>query len=276
MNDQQQPTLRPARRLVAALRQNPAAAAPPGLLAGIQAALGPADAYAPLDAPIGTVYVAYNAQGIAFVLRADEPRAFERAFRRRFRRPLQAVDALPPALHAAVLARLHGEGASPLPLDLRTLTPFERAVLLKALEIPPGEVRPYAWIAREIGHPHAVRAVGSALAHNPVPLLIPCHRVVRSDGQIGNYIFGSAVKRAVLEWEGAAPGVLERLGRAGVRFLGDPQARTFCLPTCGGMHRRAEHVLPLRSAQEALATGLQPCGQCRPLGSDDRRAARHT
>lgn len=272
MNDQQRPSLTQTRRLLAELRQSTAGAAPPSLLDRVRAALGPADAYAPLEAPIGPVYVAYNDQGIAFVLRADEPRAFERAFRQRFRRPLQAVDALPPALRAAVLARLHGDIATPLPLDLRALTPFERAVLLKALEIPPGEVRPYAWIAREIGHPHAVRAVGSALANNPVPLLIPCHRVVRSDGQIGNYIFGSAVKRAVLEREGAAPGVLERLGRAGVRFLGNPEAHTFCLPTCGGMHRRAERFMQLHSAQEALATGLRPCGQCRPLGSDDRRA----
>ena len=64
---------------------------------------------------------------------------------------------------------------------------FERAVLEKALEIPRGEVRPYSWIASEIGRPKAVRAVGSALAHNPVPLVMPCHRVVRADGMIGQY-----------------------------------------------------------------------------------------
>jgi O-6-methylguanine DNA methyltransferase len=62
-----------------------------------------------------------------------------------------------------------------------------RALNNVSLEIPPGEVRPYSWIAREIGRPGAVRATGSALAKNPVPLLIPCHRVVRSDGRIGKY-----------------------------------------------------------------------------------------
>ena len=53
---------------------------------------------------------------------------------------------------------------------------------MKALEIPRGEVRPYGWIAAEIGRPKAVRAVGTALGHNPIPLIVPCHRVVRSDG----------------------------------------------------------------------------------------------
>ena len=71
-----------------------------------------------------------------------------------------------------------------LQFDLRRLSPFERDVLRKTLEIPRGEARTYGWIAREIGRPGAVRAVGSALNKNPIPLLIPCHRVVRSDGQI--------------------------------------------------------------------------------------------
>ena len=87
--------------------------------------------------------------------------------------------------------------------DLRSVTEFERAVLLKAREIPRGEVRTYAWIAAQIGHPAAVRAVGSALRKNPVPLLIPCHRVVRSDGQIGQYALGgSDNKRTILAAEG--------------------------------------------------------------------------
>jgi O-6-methylguanine DNA methyltransferase len=87
--------------------------------------------------------------------------------------------------------------------DLRSVTEFERAVLLKAREIPRGQVRTYRWIAAQIGHPAAVRAVGSALRKNPVPVLIPCHRVVRSDGRIGNYgLGGSANKRAILAAEG--------------------------------------------------------------------------
>ncbi len=67
------------------------------------------------------------------------------------------------------------------------LTPFERAVLKAALEIPFGETRTYAWVARQVGKPGAVRAVGQALRKNPYPLIIPCHRVIRSDGTLGKY-----------------------------------------------------------------------------------------
>lgn len=101
--------------------------------------------------------------------------------------------------------------------DLSGLTEFERAVLEKTLEIPPGQVRSYAWVAREIGRPRAVRAVGSALARNPIPVLIPCHRVVRSDGVIGQYgAGGTAAKRAILESEGVDTRRLRRLEAAGV------------------------------------------------------------
>ena len=94
------------------------------------------------------------------------------------------------------------------------MTEFERAVLLKALEIPRGEVRTYGWIAAEIGHPAAVRAVGSALRKNPVPVLIPCHRVVRSDGHVGQYALGGTeAKRTILAAEGLHGEEIERLAR---------------------------------------------------------------
>ncbi|NLE64669.1 MAG: MGMT family protein [Elusimicrobia bacterium] len=67
------------------------------------------------------------------------------------------------------------------------MTAFQTKVLKATLEIPFGETRTYAWVARRIGRPKAVRAVGSALRRNPWPLIIPCHRVVRSDGDVGKY-----------------------------------------------------------------------------------------
>lgn len=69
----------------------------------------------------------------------------------------------------------------------RKLTAFEWSVLQAALEIPFGETRTYAWVARRIGKPRAVRAVGQALRKNPYPLLVPCHRVIRSDGSLAKY-----------------------------------------------------------------------------------------
>ncbi len=94
------------------------------------------------------------------------------------------------------------------------MTEFERAVLLEALEIPRGEVRTYGWIAAQIGHPAAVRAVGTALRKNPVPVLIPCHRVVRSDGHVGEYALGgSDAKRRILAAEGIGSDDIVRLAR---------------------------------------------------------------
>jgi O-6-methylguanine DNA methyltransferase len=69
----------------------------------------------------------------------------------------------------------------------KQLTDFEWQVLRATLTIPLGETRSYKWVARKIGRPRAVRAVGQALRKNPYPLLIPCHRVVRSDGTAGGY-----------------------------------------------------------------------------------------
>lgn len=70
---------------------------------------------------------------------------------------------------------------------LRSLTVFEASVLKATLEIPFGETRTYSWIAKRIGKPGAVRAVGSALRKNPWPVTIPCHRVIKADGSLGKY-----------------------------------------------------------------------------------------
>jgi O-6-methylguanine DNA methyltransferase len=156
-----------------------------------------------------------------------------------------------------------------LQFDLRGLSEFERAVLLKALEIPGGEVRPYSWIAREIGHPEAVRAVGTALGKNPVPLLIPCHRVVRADGTLGQYSMGgSRVKRALLEVEGVEPSTIEKLAARGIRYLGNEKSRAYCYPTCGGTPSLVRsNKVPFHSGREALAAGYHPCRDCRPAAA---------
>jgi O-6-methylguanine DNA methyltransferase len=254
-----------ARQLIHKLRQLDTAQAPPSLLAACLQQIGLGDAYAILETAIGRLFVAYNNLGISAVMQASDADEFVQMFRRKFQRPVHQESALPESLSQALIEQLSGRPSPELRFDLRGLSEFERAVLLKALEIPRGEVRPYTWIAREIGRPKAVRAVGSALGHNPIPVLIPCHRVVRSDGRIGEYIFGSSNKRRLLDVEGADPELLERLGRSGVRYLGDRADHTFCLPTCSGMHHRSDHsVIAFRSDREALSAGFQPCRSCRP------------
>ena len=80
----------------------------------------------------------------------------------------------------------------------KDLTDFEWQVLQAALAIPLGETRSYQWVANRIGRPKAVRAVGSALRKNPYPLIIPCHRVVKSDGSLGAYAGKMDGKKAKL------------------------------------------------------------------------------
>lgn len=238
--------------------------APATLAPAVLERLGLNDVYWRLESPIGAVFVARSAVGISRVSREASAAAFERAYRARFGRA--ARPAREPA--PAALARWIREGAAaPEPkFDLRELSEFERAVLTKALEIPRGQVRSYAWIAKEIGAPRAVRAAGSALAHNPVPLLIPCHRVVRSDGRIGRYsLGGDRFKRTILEAEGAHPELIERVAASGVRFLGNEQKRYFCVPTCGGIASLLEeNQVRFHSEREAREAGYRPCGACRP------------
>lgn len=84
-----------------------------------------------------------------------------------------------------------------------TLTDFQWRVLRQTCEIPLGQVRTYKWVAKKIGAPYAYRAVGSALKKNPYPLIIPCHRVVKSSGDIGGFSRGKSVKRKLLMLEKA-------------------------------------------------------------------------
>lgn len=87
------------------------------------------------------------------------------------------------------------------PCDISGLSAFTRAVLEVTARIPYGQVRSYRWIAGRLGKPGASRAVGNALARNPIPIIIPCHRVVRSDGDLGGYALGLNWKRRLLKLE---------------------------------------------------------------------------
>ncbi len=254
-----------ARRLDSGLRAFGKLRAPEGFAQKLSARLGLGASYFPLDTPLGQVFVAFTSKGIVRVMRASSPAAFERAFAQDAGRPPWRTEGPPPALQRALVKYRRG-GRTALRFDLGRLSGFEQAVLRKALEIPHGEVRPYAWLAREIGRPAAVRAVGSALAHNPIPLLIPCHRVVRSDGRIGNYgLGGPAAKRAALAAEGLDPDGMEALAGAGVRYFGSRTTHIYCFPTCRHARRiQPAHRVPLASARAARAAGFRPCRVCRP------------
>lgn len=123
-----------------------------------------------------------------------------------------AIDALAPRIEAF----LAGEAVA-FSLDLaalRTRPPFQQAVLRAEYAIPRGRVSAYGLIAARLGKPKAARAVGQALAANPFPIIVPCHRAVRSDGGLGGFQGGPAMKRALLEREGVA---FDGAGRVAVR-----------------------------------------------------------
>ena len=92
-----------------------------------------------------------------------------------------------------------------LELDLQLARGFRRSVLVQLRKVPYGSTQTYAALARAAGKPSAVRAAGSACARNPLPVIVPCHRVVRSDGSIGQYLAGPETKRALLAMESGIP-----------------------------------------------------------------------
>ena len=244
------------------LRADPPASLRPAVLERV----GLADAYVTVDGPAGPLLVAYNGRGISATAPGADEAGFASRFQARFRRPLRPADRPPAQLVAQVQRLLEpGRRGAPLRYDLRCSSAFEQAVLAKAQEVPRGQVRPYAWVAGELGQPGAVRAVGAALGRNPVPVLIPCHRVVGSDGRLTGYAWGVGYKRALLAAEGADPDELERLARRGTRFFGSDTTRIYCYPTCAHARRVTDrHLMTFTGAAQAAAAGYRPCRVCRP------------
>ena len=94
-----------------------------------------------------------------------------------------------------------------IPLDMSLGTPFQQKVWNATARVSYGEQRSYAWVSQKIGSPQAMRAVGSALGSNPLAIIVPCHRIVRSDGELGGYGGGLALKRRLLRLESSGKGM---------------------------------------------------------------------
>lgn len=157
-------------------------------------------AYCSFASPLGIVLIAATDKGLCSVKIGEGAAALEKDLKEEF----SGADLLPKDLNdlkKSILAFLNGQSSlSRVPLDIRG-TVFQRRVWDALRRIPRGETRTYAQIAREMGAPAAVRAVGSACGANPVALAVPCHRAVRTDGGLGGYAWGLPRKVKLLELE---------------------------------------------------------------------------
>ncbi len=184
--------------VLASLRVDP----PEGLEEATLFAAGAADRVTTIDSPFGPLWVSWSIEGVTGLTPRFACDTLE-GFIERHRRTAYPAERLPDDLRDR-LERALGDGETAgVPVDLRGLPDFQRSVLTTCATIEAGTVRSYGWIARRLGNPGSVRAVGTALGRNPIPLIVPCHRVVRSDGSVGNYAFGAEMKRALLVREGA-------------------------------------------------------------------------
>ena len=236
---------------------------PPGLSEGVALGTGLAHGFDFYQSAIGEVVVTFNPVGVSSVDIVD---GFAERFAARFGKSLIRAEA-PAAWKARIPEAIERGTPGELPLDLSVVTKFQAEVLRTTATIPKGEVRPYGWVAKEIHRPGAVRAVGSAVARNPVPLIVPCHRVVRTDGHIGNYSLGGPhFKVELLEHEGARPKVLEELAARNIRVRGSATTGIYHHPTCGALRNRPGGTVDFRSSAAAGAAGLAPCPICRPNG----------
>jgi O-6-methylguanine DNA methyltransferase len=169
--------------------------------------------YSDVLTEIGKMRVACSSKGITVIDASGSTlAAFAENYQARFGvRPKKGE--IPGEYGHAVMEAAAGRAFSPVPLDLSGLTGFQQKVLKILQRVPSGEVRTYAWLARKAGRPAAARAVGNTMARNPIPFLIPCHRVVPAAGGVGNYGLGSKLKRELLQREGVAVDRLQQISR---------------------------------------------------------------
>ena len=156
--------------------------------------------YSFADSPFGNIIVASTDKGICHMaFNDDEDKAFENLKtlfpNAEFKRKLDMIQQ-----NALFIFQSDWTRLSRIKLHLKG-TPFQIKVWETLLKIPMGSLSTYGHIAREIEHPSASRAVGTAIGSNPVAYLIPCHRVIRSSGETGDYLWGSTRKAAILGWE---------------------------------------------------------------------------
>lgn len=226
--------------------------------------------YRVFPSPLGSILIARSEEGVALVRYVtDEADAVAHLRRTPDLEVIEDGAELEP-LHQQLLEYLGGQrtrlGWS---LDFRLArSGFSRDVLRATAALPYGAVTSYGRIAKEIGKPSAVRAVAQALRWNPLPIVVPCHRVIGSSGSLTGYAGNRvSLKQRLLTLEGVPTIAARRdvrIARDTMYALGEGESE-YCLPTCGSIASTPLARLTLFGARErAEAAGLAPCSSCRP------------
>ncbi len=162
-------------------------------------------AHRTVDSPYGSLLLAATPAGVVRIAFAveDHDAVLDRLAATVSPRVLAAPTRLDPVARQLDEYFARDRTRFDLRLDLQLAHGFRRTVLDRLRAVPYGTTRSYSELAREAGSPRAVRAVGSACATNPIPIVVPCHRVVRTDGTIGQYLGGTDAKRSLLAMEAA-------------------------------------------------------------------------
>ena len=161
-------------------------------------------AYDLVNSPVGDLLVAVTANGIctiAFEARAEQE--IETLAARRGRRVLRVTRSVDPARRELDEYFAGSRHVFDLALDLEGVAEFNRLVLAELARVPYGETTTYGSLARRVGHPTAARAVGTVMNRNPIPIILPCHRVVGANGSLTGYAGGLWMKERLLAREGA-------------------------------------------------------------------------
>ncbi len=224
--------------------------------------------YRVVPTPLGPMLMARSEQGIALLeYLGRDGVAASRLFQMAGVEAQEAAAGLEPFEHE-LLDYLGGRRTRlDWPLDLRTArSDFQRAVMAATVAVPYGAVSSYTGIAAHLGKPAAVRAVAQALRHNPLPIVVPCHRIVGSGGDLVGYA-GPRVdlKERLLTMEGVptVPARTPRIARRSLYHYETNPGREYCLPTCGDIAQRPIDML-FATREHAEAHGLVPCTACRP------------
>ncbi|HON86507.1 MAG TPA: methylated-DNA--[protein]-cysteine S-methyltransferase [Syntrophorhabdaceae bacterium] len=159
--------------------------------------------YAIFDSSLGNIlFVSRDNALIRLIITHDDPSIIKNRF---LMEEPDGIEHVKPFLNIARQLDLYIKGEKiefHVPVDLSDLPQWTRKVLMEVKKIPYGEVKTYNWIAKKLGYKNGARAVGQALKINPIPIIIPCHRVIRQDGSIGGFSLGVQLKKRLLSMEG--------------------------------------------------------------------------